>query len=58
MIKKDIFSYISQQLLKFTFINKENLEKIIEDLFNEANNMSKREKEKCNGMLIISQLYY
>ena len=34
------------------------MEKIIKDLFNEAKNMSKREKKQSNAMLIISQLYY
>ena len=55
--KYDIFSNICQQLLKITIISKENLETIIKDLFNEAKNMPKR-GEQCNGMLIISQLYY
>ena len=55
--KYDIFSYICQQLLKITIISKENLEKIIKDLFNEAKNMPKR-IDQFNGILIISQLYY
>lgn len=53
----DYFCEICQTLLKITIFSKENLEKIIKDLFNEAKNMQKR-GDQCNGILMISQLYY
>ena len=55
--KFDYFSYICQTLLKNTLFSKENLENIIKFLYNEAKNMTKR-VDQCNGLLIISQLYY
>ena len=53
----DYFCDICQTLLKITIFSKENLEKIINNLFNEAKNMPKR-ADQFNGMLMISQLYY
>lgn len=55
--KFDYFVYICQILLKNTIFSKENLENIIQFLYNEAKNMVKR-TDQCNGLLIISQLYY
>jgi hypothetical protein len=51
------FTDICQKLLKITIIDKENLGKIFDDLSNEAKNMPKR-IDQCNGLLMISQLYY
>ena len=51
------FTDICQKLLKITIIDKENLGKIFDDLSNEAKNMPKR-IDQCNGLLIISQLFY
>ena len=53
----DYFCEICQNVLKITIFSKENLETIIKDLFNEAKNMPKR-TDQCNGILMISQLYY
>ena len=53
----DYFCEICQNLLKITIFSKENLEKIIKELFNGAKNMPKR-IDQCNGLLMISQLYY
>ena len=55
--KFEYFSDICQSLFKITIFSKENLENIINELLNEAKNMSKR-LDQCNGFLTISQLYY
>ena len=55
--KFDYFVEICQKLLKITIFSKENLEKIIKDLLEDAKNMPKR-VDQCNGLLMISQLYY
>jgi hypothetical protein len=51
------FTDICQKLLKISIIDKEKLGKIFDDLSNEAKNMPKR-IDQCNGLLMISQLYY
>ena len=55
--KFDYFTDICQKLLKITIVDKENLEKIINDLSTEAKNMPKR-IDQCNGYLMLSQLYF
>ena len=53
----DLFIDICQKLLEIDIINKEKLESIFKELFSEAKSMPKR-TDQCNGLLIISQLYY
>ncbi len=55
--KFEYFSEICQCLLKLTILQKENMEKIINDLFNDTKSLSKR-IEQCNGYIMISQLWY
>ena len=55
--KFEFFTEICQHLIKINIFNKENLEKLITDLFNEAKTMSKR-GDQCNGLLMISELWY
>jgi len=55
--KFEYFNYICQNLLIITIFSKEEYEKIVADLINEAKNMQKR-SEQCNGLLMISQIYY
>lgn len=55
--KYDLFIEICQKLLNVDIISKENLENIFKELFTEAKNLPKR-IEQCNGLLIMSQLYY
>ena len=55
--KFEYFNYICQNLLIITIFSNEEYEKIVADLINEAKNMQKR-SEQCNGLLMISQIYY
>ena len=55
--KFEFFTEICQHLIKINIFNKENLEKLITDLFNEAKTMSKR-GDQCKGLLMISELWY
>jgi vacuolar protein sorting-associated protein 35 len=53
----DLFIDICQKLLEIDIISKEKLESIFKELFSEAKSMPKR-TDQCNGLLIMSQLYY
>ena len=55
--KYEYYVEICQNLLNITIFSKEIYEKIISELITEAKNMTKR-TEQCDGLLIISQLYY
>ena len=55
--KFEYFNYICQNLLIITIFSNEVYENIVKDLINEAKNMQKR-SEQCNGLLMISQIYY
>ena len=55
--KFEYFNYICQNLLNNTILSNEIYEGLVEGLAKEAKNMQKR-SEQCNGMLIISQIYY
>ena len=55
--KFQYFNYICENIINYTILPKDVYEKIIEELINEAKNMQKR-SEQCNGLLIISKIYY
>ena len=55
--KFEYFNYLCQNLIINTLFSKDNYQKIVDDLINEAKNMPKR-SEQCNGLLIISQIYF
>ena len=55
--KFEYFKYICQYLMIDTIFSEELYEKILDELINEAKNMQKR-SEQCNGLLIISKIYF
>ena len=55
--KFEYFKYICQYIMIDTIFSEELSNNIVNDLINEAKNMQKR-SEQCNGLLIISKIYY
>ena len=56
-IKYEYFIAICQSLIQNKLFSNENYQTIMEEIINEAKNMSKR-NEQCNGLLIIAHIYY